>query len=159
DRVSIHRKGPAMRFSTSPLSRGRQRLARLHRTHPRVERLEDRTVPVTALQTLAFDSVSGQLAIVGDAQDNTVHSSSTAGGFVEVRTVDRASPGAPASAAFAPALAGADSRTLGRLRLDGGGGNDTLILDHYTAGQALGVSTDAAIVLAGPVASPDSLSI
>src|SRR5262249_38157287 len=117
DHVSIHRKGPAMRFSTSPLSRGRQRPARPYRTHPRVERLEDRTVPVTALQSLAFDSVTGQLAIVGDARDNTVHSSSTAGGFVEVRIDDRVYSSDLASSAFAPALVGADNRTLGRLRL------------------------------------------
>src|SRR5215207_6703716 len=95
----------------------RQSFARQRRrratTRLLLETLEGRTVPASALPALAFDSATGQLAILGDARDNTVHSSLTASGFVEVRIDDRVYSSDPASAVFEQALAGADSRTLG----------------------------------------------
>jgi hypothetical protein len=87
--------------------------------------LEDRTLLSASLH---FDSAAGNLSILGDAADTTIRQTFSSTGFLEVAIDGQSHSSDPTSAFFDKALAGASANNMAGIRLDGGGGHDTLTL-------------------------------
>src|SRR5262249_23849261 len=125
--------------------------SRLRRPRLRLEVLEDRKL---LSASLLFDPLTGELAIRGDAGNNTIRQEFTAGGFLDVTVDGQEHSSDPTAVTFDKALAGASEATLARVRFDGGRGQDTLVLGEQTLPGSLIVSaTGANIIVAGPVQS------
>src|SRR6516225_8103350 len=97
---------------------------RIRMFRPRLEYLEDRTLPSASL---LFDS-AGNLSIFGDAGDSTIRQTFSSAGFLEVAVDGQNHSSDPASAVFDQALAGASTSTLGGIQFQAGAGHDTLTL-------------------------------
>jgi hypothetical protein len=121
---------------------------------PYLEVIEDRNLPsVSAF----FDAPSSILALRGDAGDNTVRETLSAGGFLELALDGQRHSSDPTSAYFDKALAGARAGTLAGLWFDGGG-HDTLTLGSQRLAGGLQVNAPGVTVVIetvsaiGPVA-------
>jgi hypothetical protein len=119
----------------------------IRRPRPRLERLEDRTLPAVSL---LFDAAAGNLSILGDASDHTVRQGLSTAGFLEVAVDGQQHSSDPKSAFFDPALAGANADSFTEIRFDGGGPG-TLILGSEALAGGLTVVSDANITVDGAV--------
>src|SRR4051794_11935595 len=109
--------------------------------------------------TATFDTTSGLLLIIADAQANQVHVAMTSASYMEVTVDHRWMSSDPGSPAYAAALAGLTPATVTRIWLDSSGGAGTLVLDsqHYPA--SLQIGTDGSLLIAGSVTARDQLTI
>jgi hypothetical protein len=130
---------------------------------PTLEALEDRTLPAVVpginWAAVAFDPHSGQVAIRGAGADNTAQEALSPAGFLEFTLAGQRYSSDPASACFDPLLAGASAGTITGIRFDGGGGQDTLILDSLKLPGDLAVSAPGATVVTEDVAGAGLLTI
>jgi hypothetical protein len=111
------------------------------RARPRLEGLEDRTLPAVGL---LWDAAAGDLYLRAGAGDHIVRETVNAAGFLEVAFDGQRHSSDPNSAFFDPALAGAG--TLTGIRFDGGSGHDTLTLGSQTLAGGLTVLSDADVL-------------
>src|SRR5438552_3732177 len=120
------------------------------RFQPRLELLEDRLTPAglpadTAALTF-FDPGTSWLAVRAANAVVTID----AGGAVAVTLAGQMHSSNPSSAAFDPALAGANAWSLRGISLQGGTA-DTLTLADLNTGGDLAVQSDGAVTLADSV--------
>jgi hypothetical protein len=103
--------------------------------------------PRLAPGSMAFDPWTGEVAIRGYGADNTIQESLTPRGYVDITLDGQHHSSDPASAAFDPHLAGATATRLTGIRLDGDGGQDTLILGLQQLTGGLNVTAPGAEVI------------
>src|SRR5438552_528711 len=113
-------------FRRWPLSR---RSAPL-RCVPKLEALEDRTMPAVGPLFGQFQSALGLLSFHGDSAHHAVSASLSAAGFVQVSVANQIASSDPQSRDYDPALAGATAQTLHAIQLDGNAGLDHLVLGN-----------------------------
>ena len=103
--------------------------------------------PRLAPDSVTFDPWTGEVAIRGDNADSTIQETLTPRGYIDVTLDGQHHSSDPASAAFNPHLAGATAARLTGIRLDGDGGQGTLILGPQQLEGRLNVTAPGAEVI------------
>lgn len=103
-------------FRRSSFRRGQARPIRKHHFQPTLESLTDRIVPAVSA---SFNAATGVLAVVGDANANTIAFSRDAAGRILINGGNIAIAGGPATVA-----------TTTIIKVNGAAGNDTIVLNE-----------------------------
>ena len=130
----------------------------LRRT-PRLEILEDRTLPAVHPLLGQFQSVGGLLTLHGDSANHTVSVSLSSTGFVQLNIGGQQSSSDPRATDYNPALAGATGQTLKAIQLSGSPGQDQLVLGNLTVSGGLSVASDGVLDVQGQISAAGSIQL
>jgi hypothetical protein len=125
---------------------------------PKLELLEDRTLPSADPLFGQFQGAGGLLTLHGN-NANSMVAASLADGFVQLNVAGQSFSSNPASANFDPGLAGATGQTLKAIQLTGSAGQDHLVLGNLSVAGGLAVQTDGILEVQGQVSATGPIQL
>jgi hypothetical protein len=115
--------------------------------------LEERVTP-----TVGFDSLTGQLSILGDDGDDIIRQWVSEDGFVELDINGNIYSSNASSIYYLGSLAGATASSLHGIALDGGEGNDRLVIESQMLTSPVTIESDDTVQISGHVKA-DALQV
>jgi len=130
-----------------------------HFRFPRLEMLEDRTLPSADPLSAQFQSVGGLLTLHGDNANHLVSASLSSVGFVDLNVAGQLFSSNPGSINYDPALAGVTGQTLKAIQFDGSAGLDQLTLGNLNVAGGLSVQCDGIVNVQGQVSAAGPIQL